>query len=920
MAKSVKIGFTAIVLKRLFVLGLFFVGAAASASTYTFDWEKEGWTAGALSGNYSNVQGSGVDIDISVTGDTAYLAKGPSSPQVDDGFGQVGHKAFHTDVDFKDKSQSITVTIHFSRPVVLSGLTWRDIDSQRGTPVKNNFDDKIIVVAKRASGATVSLDNVQKGASVEELSANAYESDDTGLLKPSNEEGVVILDINTSVTDLVYTYTNGDTGPSDPASQEIWFDSFDFAPSPRSSNNPPVANDDRATTNEDTTLKVDAGEGLLKNDTDPDSGDTLAVTTFTDGITTVSAGGTLQLTEGKLTVNRDGSYTFVPAANYHGNVPQITYTISDTSGETATAVLDITVVGSNDTPVVRTAIADRNNLDADSPRLDISGNFSDPDGESLTYSATGLPAGLSIDPDTGIISGTIDRSASQSGSSGLYSVTVTAKDPSGATVSDTFKWSVANPSPSATDNSRSTSEDTPVNGNLITDNDGKGVDSDPDGDPLHITQFVVDGKVYTAGKTALLKEGSLTIKSDGSYNFTPKSGYHGAMPQATYTLSDAEGGSDTAHLDIMVNASNDKPIANNDAVTLGTESSIVIDVLDNDTFGNDGAGKIAVATTPSHGSVIVDNGGTPNDPTDDTFKYTPDANYHGKDSFTYTITDTDGDTSTATVEIVIPAQNPSIALIKTGRYNDLNHNGRVDTDDTITYTFAVTNTGDVDLDDIVIDDSRIGVSGLTISGTLAPNASASVTAEYTLTQTDISSGKVENQATVTAKDPKDNSVSDLSDDNSLSENDKTVTPLATSASPLATDDYTIRITHSKGTVVNVLDNDTFGSNGPSVGSIEVVAQPAYGTVSIDDGGTPDDPTDDVVVYVPKMDIPPTSDSFTYRIKDAKGNIAEAKVGLHVECATSQDSDSGSALGMLGMLMMLFVTLMTAMRFSETERA
>ena len=52
---------------------------------------------------------------------------------------------------------------------------------------------------------------------------------------------------------------------------------------------------------------------------------------------------------------------------------------------------------------------------------------SDVDGDVLTYSASGLPPGLGIDPSTGVISGTISGTAS---SGSPYAVTVTAKDPS----------------------------------------------------------------------------------------------------------------------------------------------------------------------------------------------------------------------------------------------------------------------------------------------------------------------------------------------------------------------------------------------------------------------------------------------------------------------------------------------------------
>src|SRR5690606_26078329 len=103
----------------------------------------------------------------------------------------------------------------------------------------------------------------------------------------------------------------------------------------------------------------------------------------------------------------------------------------------------------------------------------------------LTYSATGLPAGLSIDPNTGVISGTIDPSASQGGSSGVYSVTVTATDGDGLTATQTFDWTVSNPAPTAGDDAATTDEDTPVSGNVL------GNDNDPDGDSLSVTTFTV---------------------------------------------------------------------------------------------------------------------------------------------------------------------------------------------------------------------------------------------------------------------------------------------------------------------------------------------------------------------------------------------------------------------------------------------
>src|SRR5690606_32833010 len=99
------------------------------------------------------------------------------------------------------------------------------------------------------------------------------------------------------------------------------------------------------------------------------------------------------------------------------------------------------------------------------------------DGDTLSFSAAGLPAGLTIDALTGEISGTLSADASQGGpgSNGVYSVTVTANDGNGGTVSESFTWTVGNPAPVATDDGFTAAADAPVAvvGNAL------GNDSDP---------------------------------------------------------------------------------------------------------------------------------------------------------------------------------------------------------------------------------------------------------------------------------------------------------------------------------------------------------------------------------------------------------------------------------------------------------
>ena len=62
---------------------------------------------------------------------------------------------------------------------------------------------------------------------------------------------------------------------------------------------------------------------LLKNASSSDGAP--EITDFTVGGNTYTAGQTANLTEGDLTIHADGSYTFVPAADYNGTVPLVTY-------------------------------------------------------------------------------------------------------------------------------------------------------------------------------------------------------------------------------------------------------------------------------------------------------------------------------------------------------------------------------------------------------------------------------------------------------------------------------------------------------------------------------------------------------------------------------------------------------------------
>src|SRR5207245_210106 len=95
-------------------------------------------------------------------------------------------------------------------------------------------------------------------------------------------------------------------------------------------NDAPVAVNDRYTTPEDTTLNV-AAPGVLANDSDVD-GDTLSAILVS------------QPTHGNVTFVSDGSFSYVPAANYHGS-DSFTYKANDGQADSGIATVSITITG-----------------------------------------------------------------------------------------------------------------------------------------------------------------------------------------------------------------------------------------------------------------------------------------------------------------------------------------------------------------------------------------------------------------------------------------------------------------------------------------------------------------------------------------------------------------------------------------------
>jgi VCBS repeat-containing protein len=341
------------------------------------------------------------------------------------------------------------------------------------------------------------------------------------------------------------------------------------------SNPAPIAVEDNFVGNEN----LPVSGNLLGNDSDPD-GDSLSTST-----TPVQAPA-----HGVLVLQANGTFTYTPGPGYNGT-DSFVYRVIDSDGGTSTATVILTIAAVNDVPITGAPIANQSTADAASYSLNVAGNFADPDGDTLSYSATGLPAGLAISA-SGQISGTLARDASQGGptSNGVYSVVVTARDPGGAQVSQTFIINVSNPAPTTQGASITTAEDTPVNGTLLA--------SDIDGDTLAFS--VTQNPAH----------GTLVLNANGTYTYTPDANYNG-IDSFTYQVTDADGALATAVISLTVTAANDAPNATgsiapqnaNDgaAFTLGTAANFAD--LDGDILSYTAAGLPAGLSIDANGLI-----------------------------------------------------------------------------------------------------------------------------------------------------------------------------------------------------------------------------------------------------------------------------------------------------------------------------
>jgi hypothetical protein len=287
-------------------------------------------------------------------------------------------------------------------------------------------------------------------------------------------------------------------------------------------NAPPVAKADAFTGQQNAVVTgnvlTDNGNG---DDTDPNG---LSMSVVATTLTTAH-GATVEQ-------NADGTFTYTPMAGVFG-ADSFTYTLKDSAGLSSTGTVNITLnappatqvdnfKGQQNQPVTGNVLLDNG-----------SGADSDPNGLSLS-----VVAGTLMTAHGATVVQNADGTFIYTPMAGVFgadSFTYTLKDSAGLSTTGTVNVTLNAP-PVAGADAFTGQANVAVTGNVLTN------DTDPDGGTLSVT-----------AQNLATAHGTVVLNTDGSFVYTPASGFSGADSFA-YTVSDGSGGSAGATVSLTIAA------------------------------------------------------------------------------------------------------------------------------------------------------------------------------------------------------------------------------------------------------------------------------------------------------------------------------------------------------------------------------
>ncbi|WP_425670081.1 tandem-95 repeat protein [Vibrio owensii] len=448
-------------------------------------------------------------------------------------------------------------------------------------------------------------------------------------------------------------------------------------------NDLPVPQYQQFSVEEDGTLQF-TDEDLLAGATDIE-GDDLSVT-----------GISYEGTDGVLTDNGDGTYSFAPNENFNGDV-NFSFDVSDGT-DTVSANVDVSVTPVNDPPVAGSTsytVHEDNSITISDAQL--LANSSDLEGDvsidSVSYS--GSDGVLQINGD-----GTYTFSPNEN-FNGEVTLDVVVADEEGATDATTAGITVleVNDPPVAGPTSYTIDEDS-----VLTFSESQ----------VLLNASDVEGDVELVGISYDGPDGIFTVNDDGTCSFAPNENFNGQV-QLDVTIRDEDGAEVDTVINVNVLPINDAPVSGDLAYSVDEDGAITLSQEQLLSQASDIEGDDLTAS-----DLTVDGNATVTANDDGSFTITPDADFNGDIDIQFNITD-GTDTIQATADLTV---NP---------VNDLpvpqDQQFSVEEDGTLQFTDADLLAGatDIDGDNLTVDGiSYTGSDGvLTDHGdgtyTFAPN-------------------------------------------------------------------------------------------------------------------------------------------------------------------------------------------------------
>ena len=415
------------------------------------------------------------------------------------------------------------------------------------------------------------------------------------------------------------------------------------------------------------------------------------------------------VSNGSLTLNGDGSFSYTPSANYNG-ADSFTYTVTDVaSGESDTRTVTLTINAVNDAPTGTITID--NTSPAEGDLLTASNTLADADGlGTITYT---WKAG-------GNVVGTGATYTTTQSDVGKV-ITVEASYTDGEGTAEVVSSAATDPVTNV-DQAAVITGNTSYNGNEGDTATGDLNATDADG--------LTDTTYFTI--SAQGTNGTATINAEtGAWTFTPTDANWFGSDSFEVTVTDDLGGTTTQTITITLTSVDDPVVIGGDTSGTGDEDTLISGTL-TAVDSADGLTDGTIFTISSDGT----NGTASIDPATGAWTYTPSANYNGSDSFEVTITDDDGYTATQVISITV---NPVTDLSATDDSFNVDEdtllNGNVSLNDSTTSGGALSFALATDVSN----------GSLTLNGdgsfSYTPSANYNGADSFTYTVTDVASGE-----------------------------------------------------------------------------------------------------------------------------------------------------------------------------------